>query len=281
MAPILMAALLGAAIAVAGSVGPAPAKPAHPAALCREAAIAAARRHGVPAEIMRAITLTETRRRVAGHTGPWPWTLNIAGEGLYFGRREAALARARRAIERGERSVDIGCFQINYRWHGAKFPSIEAMMAPRAAADYAARWMAELHAETGDWLRAAGHYHSRTPRHAARYRRAIARSLAEIGADPARLARAEPAAAVAPRMRASRRPTPARDAAVPPPRRAMPARLAGLLAPGRPGALVTRPRGAAAASAGEPGRPRAAGGVGLGALGRGAAPLLPHRPTRR
>jgi len=176
----------------------------HPGDLCTSAAIDAADRHGVPRDIMLAITLTETRRRHRGRSGPWPWTLNIAGRGAYFDAREDALAEAHRAVTRGQRSVDIGCFQLNYRWHGENFASIEAMMAPRGAADYAARWMAELYAETGDWVRAAGHYHSRTPRHGRKYRRLIARALGEVsdhmpsdGAPRVRVAAAAPAAGAA------------------------------------------------------------------------------------
>lgn len=163
---------------------------AAPSDLCRIAAIEAADRHGVPRQLMLAITLVETRRRVAGRTGPWPWTLNIHGKGKWFDARADALAHARAAIAAGRQSVDIGCFQINYRWHGHNFGSLEAMMAPTRAADYAAAWLAELYGETGDWLRAAGHYHSRTPQHGQRYRRLVAAALSELSDEPRRLAEA-------------------------------------------------------------------------------------------
>lgn len=41
-------------------------------ALCLAAADRAAAEHGIPPQMMRAITLVETRRTVAGATGPWP-----------------------------------------------------------------------------------------------------------------------------------------------------------------------------------------------------------------
>ena len=43
------------------------------------------------------------------------------------------------------------------------------MFAPLANALYAARFLKSLHAEQGDWGRAAGAYHSRTPEFADRY----------------------------------------------------------------------------------------------------------------
>lgn len=163
----------------------------HLGGICRAAALRAAERHGVPREMMLAITLTETRRRKFGETGPWPWTLNIAGQGFWFERREDALAKAREALAAGHRSMDLGCFQINYRWHGENFASLDEMLDPRTSGDYAARLLRSLYDETGDWMRAAGYYHSRTPKYANRYRKLIARAVSEISADaPVALRRA-------------------------------------------------------------------------------------------
>jgi hypothetical protein len=186
-------------------------------ALCRDAARAAAARHGIPVEMMQAITLVETRRKIGGITGPWPWTLNIDGKGYWYDTRSEALGHARREIAGGRLSVDLGCFQLNYRWHGGNFAALDEMLDPALAADYAARFLGELFAETGDWMRAAGHYHSRTPIHAQRYRGMIGRALAGLdgtqdaasaqsgppvaaqpGPRPVKLARAEPAGAEPP-----------------------------------------------------------------------------------
>ena len=132
-------------------------------ALCFAAARAAAARHGIPAEMMHAITLVETRRKVGGVSGPWPWTLNIDGQGYWYDTRAEALAHAEREVARGRFSVDLGCFQLNHRWHGENFDTLDEMLEPALAADYAAQFLGQLFAETGDWMRAAGLYHSRTP----------------------------------------------------------------------------------------------------------------------
>ena len=140
------------------------------AALCEQAARDAATTTGVPVSVLRAVTLTETGRRRDGQTRPWPWSVNMEGEGHWFDSAAAAEAYAQSQADAGARSFDIGCFQINYRWHGTAFPSIAAMFEPEANALYAARFLKELYAETGDWSLAAGAYHSRTPDLAVAYR---------------------------------------------------------------------------------------------------------------
>ncbi len=137
--------------------------------LCINAAVSASRATGVPLAVLRAITLTETGRALDGEMQPWPWTVNMEGEGRWFDDRMTAQAYSLRRFDGGARSFDIGCFQINYRWHGKAFSSIEAMFDPDANALYAALFLKDLYGEFGDWVRAAGAYHSRTPKHARRY----------------------------------------------------------------------------------------------------------------
>lgn len=150
---------------------PAPAAPTDLPALCENAAHVAAAEAGVPVSVMRAITLTETGRRYGGKQRPWPWTVNMEGTGKWFDTPGEALAYVDRNFARGARSFDVGCFQLNYRWHGQAFASIEQMFEPLANARYAAKFLKSLYAETGDWSRAAGAYHSRTKKFADRYRK--------------------------------------------------------------------------------------------------------------
>ena len=130
----------------------------------------AAQINTVPLSVLIAITQTETGRTSDGRTRPWPWTVNIEGEGHWFADRPTAVRFAEAAFDRGLRSFDIGCFQVNYRWHGENFVSIDQMFDPMANATYAAGFLTRLHAETGDWSAAAGAYHSRTEEFATRYR---------------------------------------------------------------------------------------------------------------
>jgi len=139
------------------------------ATICEAASFAAAQEMGIPADVMLAISLTETGRRRAGRLRPWPWTVNMEGAGHWFETPDEALEFATTRYDEGARSFDVGCFQLNYRWHGMHFTSIQAMFDPMTNARYAARFLSDLYAETGSWSAAAGAYHSRTPSYATRY----------------------------------------------------------------------------------------------------------------
>jgi hypothetical protein len=141
-----------------------------PSDLCLHAARDAAAINDVPLSVMVAITQTETGRLQDGETRPWPWTVNLEGEGHWFPDRAAALSFASEQFDLGKRSFDIGCFQINFRWHSENFVSLDQMFDPLANATYAAQFLVRLKAETGDWSAAAGAYHSRTEALAQVYR---------------------------------------------------------------------------------------------------------------
>lgn len=146
------------------------AAPPEIAVMCDLAAKRAARDHGVPLDVLRAITRTETGRNGGQHgLQPWPWTVNMEGAGKWFDNEDEARTYVFAHFKRGARSFDVGCFQINYRWHGKAFASIDEMFDPAANADYAARFLKALYGEFGDWSKAAGAYHSRTPSYAGRY----------------------------------------------------------------------------------------------------------------
>jgi hypothetical protein len=113
--------------------------------------------------------------------------VNHAGEGHWFEGPAEALRYLRTARVAGARNLDVGCFQINLRWHGDAFDGLEEMLDPGRNAGYAARFLAELRRELGGWDAAVGAFHSRTARHSdrylARYRRIYA-ALEEPVDDP-------------------------------------------------------------------------------------------------
>jgi hypothetical protein len=152
--------------------------------LCEAAARRASAASGVPLPVLLAVALSESGRKTGGRFAPWPWVLNIEGAGKFFDTRADALAAAQAAISSGRESTDLGCFQVNFRWHGTAFASLSDMIDPDRNAAYAARFLRELYAESGDWITAVGHYHSRTPVHADRYRGVVRRHLAALDAGP-------------------------------------------------------------------------------------------------
>ncbi|HMQ91534.1 MAG TPA: lytic transglycosylase domain-containing protein [Amaricoccus sp.] len=159
------------------------------AALCERAIVAGARRGGVPPEVLHAIALTETGRKSNGRVRPYPWAINREGKGFWFATRDEAMAFARASLAEGRESFDVGCVQINFRWHGHAFPSLDDMFDPEWTATYAAQFLRNLYEERGSWSEAAGAYHSLTPERAQIYRARFDRLLA--GLDPSALTEAE------------------------------------------------------------------------------------------
>ena len=142
---------------------------ARTADLCDRAAAQAATATGVPLDVLLALTRTETGRNRAGRMEPWPWAVNQGGKGQWFDTAEAAQLWVADQVQAGVSNIDIGCFQLNHRWHAGAFPSLEAMFDPEENALYAARYLAGKYRQTGDWETAAGAYHSGTEVYAQRY----------------------------------------------------------------------------------------------------------------
>lgn len=141
---------------------------------CDLAAERAAQITGVPIDLLLAISRVETGRSGPGpDPDPWPWTINADGQGHWYGSKEAAVAAATAHLSDGTKTFDVGCFQLNIRWHGAGFATIDEMFDPMRNAEYAAGFLLELYRESGDWRKAVAAYHSRTPDLAQRYLSAV------------------------------------------------------------------------------------------------------------
>lgn len=130
--------------------------------ICDQAAKIASQKTGVPFSVLRAIAWAET-----GHTnaesktfGSWPWAVQSMGRGNWLPSRDAAVDFVANLIAKGERNIDIGCFQLNFHWHGSAFKNLEAMIMPENNALYAAQFLQTLYRDSGDWRMAVGQYHS-------------------------------------------------------------------------------------------------------------------------
>ena len=163
---------------------PPPPGTATPGTLCRAAIAAAERTHALPSGLLLAIGLVESGRTdpKTGQRHPWPWAVNAEGRGALFETREAALAFVRQAEAAGTRSIDIGCLQVNRVHHPNAFASLEQGFDPATNADYAARFLRQLKEGPagGDWMKAAGFYHSQTPERAEPYRARVQAALGTL-----------------------------------------------------------------------------------------------------
>ena len=112
--------------------------------------------YDVPLSVLYAVGLTETGNR--GMLGPYD--INVDGRSIPFGSLEQALERVAIEQARGAKFIDIGCMQINQRWHAQKFRSLREMFDPVANVRYAARFLRELKSREGNWTLAVARYNA-------------------------------------------------------------------------------------------------------------------------
>ena len=139
-------ALLGAiALIFAGSLW----AEADDSLVCDRISQIASQQTGVPISVLKAISLTETGRKRGAEFRPWPWTVNMEGKGVWFDNEDDARSFVYKHFKRGARSFDVGCFQINYKWHHQNFNSLDEMFDPLINGLYAARFLTDLYREKG------------------------------------------------------------------------------------------------------------------------------------
>jgi hypothetical protein len=134
-------------------------------------------KHGLPENLLLAIGLQESGLKRDGILTVWPWTVNSHGVGRRFDNKNAAKDFVNAERKAGRNSVDVGCLQINMRWHGQAFKNLSTAFDPMANADYAARFLKGHYKETGHWMTAAGNYHSKTPAKHDRYLTGLEKNL--------------------------------------------------------------------------------------------------------
>ena len=122
--------------------------------ICEGAAAVMEEKYQIPDNILHGIVRTES--------SSYPWVINWSGNGEFFHTKEEAIARVRDLQARGQKSIDVGCAQINLYWHPKAFSSLEEAFDPISNLDYAARHVLELKEEQGfsTWFSSVAMYHS-------------------------------------------------------------------------------------------------------------------------
>ena len=144
---------------------------------CNTAIANAERKYGIPPYMLRAIAITESGREGQ----PYPWAMNIQGRAHYAKDPQEIVSIVNRYGSRS--SIDIGCAQVNLKWHAHRFADWKSLIDPQTNADYAAYHLLELRREFGNWSRAVSAYHSRTGWRGANYACAVSRNYGRILGD--------------------------------------------------------------------------------------------------
>ncbi len=117
---------------------------------------------GIPANLLRAISINESGRwnNSQRRALPWPWTINAEGKGYYFKTKSEAIAKVRALQRSGVASIDIGCMQVNLYYHPDAFRDLNQAFDPKYNIAYAAYFLRQHYEGKRSWDRAVANYHS-------------------------------------------------------------------------------------------------------------------------
>lgn len=122
------------------------------------------KRHNIPKDTLYSISLRETQKAHSKHgigiTWPWTITVNPGGKGYHFKNKTEAIKFAKEQLQSGKGSIDVGCMQINLKYHPKAFSSIEQALSPQNNIAYGAKFLKEKYKQHGNWQKAIGAYHS-------------------------------------------------------------------------------------------------------------------------
>lgn len=122
------------------------------------------KKYNLPKNTLHSISLQETQKRHEdfAFNMVWPWTVNVQGKGFHFKTKDKALKFTEEQLKSGKQSIDVGCMQINLKYHPDAFNSLEQAFSPRRNVAYGAKFLRDKYEQYGNWDKAIGSYHSAT-----------------------------------------------------------------------------------------------------------------------
>lgn len=147
-------------------------------ALCSVAAKEAGIEYGVNFDLLQTISAVESGRwdNLQNRYVAWPWTVNVKGKGYYYASKEDAIRAVQKFQSQGIESIDVGCMQINLKYHGEAFSSLDEAIDPLKNVKYSAKFLRSLYSRHGQsWKKAAKRYHSANPEKGEAYTKRLER----------------------------------------------------------------------------------------------------------
>ena len=117
----------------------------------------------IPSGLLLGIGKVESGRIKNDEIVIWPWTINHAGKSLFFDNKTQMKRYISKHVNKGDNNLDVGCMQINLKWHKHNFKDIKDMIAIEPNVSYAASFLIQLKGKHGTWEKAVKHYHSSDP----------------------------------------------------------------------------------------------------------------------
>lgn len=122
--------------------------------------------YSIPKGLLKAVSKVESEYN--------PLALNDGLKQHKFKSKQEAIERITYLQSIGKTNFDVGCMQINYRWHHKNFTSVEEMLDVDWNVRYAASHLYGLYKEHESWQIAIRRYHSYDPEIHKEYSRKIA-----------------------------------------------------------------------------------------------------------
>ena len=128
--------------------------------LCRDAITRVEKHFGLPSHLLLAIALTESGRSTPNGIEAFPWTVTAQQKGHFFNSKKDAIAFTRQQQLNGVKNIDVGCLQINLKYHKTAFRSLRQAFDPYHNALYAGRLLKKSFHTQKNWRAVIRHYHS-------------------------------------------------------------------------------------------------------------------------
>ena len=118
--------------------------------------------YDLPSKLLASVSITETGRfnQNIGEVRSWPWSVNHLGQPFYFNSKSEAIAFVASLIRKGHRSIDVGCMQVNLKYHPTAFSNLHQAFDPGSNIAYAAGLLKKHYLNHTSWVRAIAKYHS-------------------------------------------------------------------------------------------------------------------------
>lgn len=137
--------------------------------------------HNLPKNMLRAIALVESGRTIAPNVKiAWPWTINVDGQGYMYPSKNHAIQAVKEWLNKGKKSIDVGCMQINLKQHPKAFSNLDSAFDPYMNVSYAVKFLKRLYNDSQDWLKTIAHYHSKTEKYGSIYQNKVLKTIQNI-----------------------------------------------------------------------------------------------------
>ena len=135
---------------------------------CAESINKIENKYNIPNKLLRAISLTESGRTIDKKFVAWPWSVNVSGKPYYFKDKASTLLFLQKKVKY-QKNIDIGCMQINFKYHNEQFKNLNTMLDPINNIDWAAKYLKKLYKRYKSWNIAISRYHSSNPERMKKY----------------------------------------------------------------------------------------------------------------